>query len=289
MTDAKDTQSSTAPFTPERALAEIADELARMPEKGLAPYNMDASYAASVIFATEPRIAPHLAALEKLPEFDIKPVQRLPLLALALMHANSLVLAHSPATSTFDRDAVAGRALREYLLLLADVLVNRGAIKKQTVDDIRDGQGNRDLINDLGALRLVLVPYQGSLISKEQLDEAARLTEALTRSLAQHNGDDPALAPLLLQRRKIGSLIAEAHRELSAGLAFLRRRHGDASEIAPTIYVPASRPKKADEGDAEPQPEPADKGSKPGEPSAPSKPKAPTDPSEPSDNPFSDE
>jgi hypothetical protein len=100
-------------------------------------------------------------------------------------------------------------------------------------------------------------------------------------SLAQHNGDDPELGPLLDQRRKIASLLVNAYNELLAAASFLRRVQKDTASLVPSIYVQGTKTKRGDEVT-------------PVEPAAPTRPNVlavestKRGPNEPSDNPFED-
>lgn len=279
------------PQSPEAALASLQPELDAMADFSQLPhYNLDATFAASVAFATRERIEPLLPTIARLPDFDTRPIERMSIFALALTHANALVLAHSPEASSFDDDAVRGRAMREDMLLVADRLVKRGLIQKKTVDDIRSGAGNVDMVEDLSALRVLLEPFAPEFIARSDLHDAGALSEKLTRSLAQRNGEDPALRPLLEQRRKVASLLTHAYSELHAAVSFIRRRQEDVADFVPSLWVQGERAKKSAE-----EPKPATDPARPAKPGEPGKPPAPMNPTrgllpeEPSDHPFVDE
>ena len=260
------------------AIQELIDALA---DDQVGIYNLDAAYASTILSAAIARIEAYYPALEKLPDFDMASIQRLRLLVAALLHSNGLVLSHSPETSNFDALAIEARALRESLLIAATALVDDKLVSEQTVEDIRAGHGVYDLINDLTALRAMMEQHRdASTVRAERMQRTIELIEELPRRYAQHLGKDPALAPLLTQRKKIAALIIHAYGEAQAGLSFVRRRHGDANEIAPSIYVPRGLGKKGgDKGEntdptAKPAPAPAPVPAKPANPLLPS------------DNPF---
>lgn len=244
-------------------------------------YNLDAAYASTVLSAAIARIEAYYPALEKLPDFDLASVQRLRLLVAALLHSNGLVLAHSPETSNFDALAIEARALRESLLIAATALVDDKLVTAKTVEDIRAGQGVYDLINDLTALRAMMEQHrEASTVRAERMQRTIELIEELPRRYAQHLGKAPELAPLLAQRKKIASLVIAAYSEAQAGITFVRRREGDANEIAPSIYVPRGAAKKSEE-----KLEPVAPVAKPAPAPAPV-PAKPANPLLPSDNPF---
>lgn len=256
----------------------------KLKDEDVGMYNLDAGYVSTVLSAALPRIEEHMPLFEKLYDFDIAAVRALKLLLPALLHSNGLVLTHSPETSDFDKLAVEARALRETLLIVAELLVNRKAIAQSVVDEIRAGHGVVDLINDLTALRAIVEKHDdGSLVPKASLLRTSELIVELPRSYAQRQGKDPKLAPLLEQRKKIGALLIYGYAEAQAGVAYLRRKQKDADTITPSIYVPRSGPGAKKEAAEPAKPEPA-----PAPAPAPAKPAGPVNPLIPSDNPFDD-
>jgi hypothetical protein len=131
------------------AYESLADELAAMSADSLSPYNLDASFAATVALETVPRAAFLAEDMGRLPKFDVKPIERIPVFAHALLHVNALVLAHSPEMSTFDSDVTAAQDVKNVLLSNADTLVNKKRVSAATVQAIRLGSGYRDLLTDL--------------------------------------------------------------------------------------------------------------------------------------------
>lgn len=262
----------------------------KLKDEDVGIYNLDAAYVSTVLSAAIPRLEEMYPLFEKLYDFDLPAVRALKTLVPALMHSNGLVLAHSPETSDFDKLAVEARALRETLLIVAELLVNRQAIARSVVDDIRAGHGTIDLINDLTALRAIVEKHDdGSLVPKNVLLRTSELIADLPRSYAQRQGKDPSLAPLLNQRKKIGALVIYGYAEAQAGVAYLRRKQKDADTIAPSMYVPRSALKKGAVEAAKPEPEnPEPAPSNPANPANPANPVSPANPLIPSDHPFDD-
>lgn len=279
-TEASTKAAHHTPDSPAEALASLSAELERMEASTLPFYNLDATYCASVVHASMARAEPYLDAVCSLPTINEKSIRRLPIFAQALVQAHTLVLAHSPAVSAFDADITAAKSLKDELLIVADLCVKRELIPHKSIDDVREGQGNRDLINDIRALRALLTPHAHGVLTEQQLQSVDALADRLTKALSLRDADDPALAALLVQRKKIGALVVQGYSELVAALTFLRRNEGDAAVIAPSIRVPAGRPKgeRAEEEKPVPAPTPA-----------PAPKPAPVDPADdPSDRPFDD-
>lgn len=268
------------PHNGQLALESLQDELARMDEKNLPPYNLDGTYAPSAVFTAMTNAEPFMADIGRMPTLDIKPIERLPTFAHALDYANTLVQTHTPAGNSFDSDLAIARVRRETLFRLADVQADEGNIPQKSVDDLRAGTGTRDVIEDIKSLHALLLPFASAIGKVELLNEVKALADRLTHGLTGRKSD-PVLAKLLLQRQKVAALLVDAHKELELAMAWLRRKHTDPGALVPSIYVPAGRPKASNDATPKPDaPKPA-----PANPVAPAK---PSDPRSPSDNPFDD-
>lgn len=268
--------------TGQAAIDAMKAELDAIDAGKLGVFNLDATFAATTAIRAHAGIAEQLPLLMKLFDFDRRHVERLPVYAHALIHANALVQSHSPDTSNFDELAVQARALREEFLRVADVLVGRGLVPRSTVERIRDGQGNLDLISDVAALLVIARGHiDGALVRQQDVDLATKLVAELPSAYAQHTGKDPGLEPMMSLRRSIAAVLINAYSEIQAALRYVRRKQDDADSIAPSIYVPRSGPKKEAADNAE-------KAEKPSKPEPTPAPEKPANPLVPSDNPFDD-
>ena len=264
-------------LTGQAAIDAMKAELDALDVDKIGIFNLDTTFAVTTAIRAHAAIEAHLPALTRLYDFDRRHVDNLKTYAHALIHANAQVIAHSPETSNFDALAVQARSLREEFLIVSDLLVSRGLVKKSTIDKIREGQGNLDLISDVSALLVIAKAHEdGNLVRHEDVALATRLVAELPPAYAQHTGKDPKLEPLLQLRRAIGAVFSFAYSEIVHALRYVRRAHDDADTIAPSIYVPRGAAKKSADADA-PAPAPA-----PGPTPAPS----PANPLVPSDRPF---
>lgn len=274
--------ASSEELTGQSAIDAMSDELRSIDPTKVGNFNLDATFAATAALRAYDGVAKHLPELLRLPDFDRRHVDRLKVYAHALIHANALVMAHSPETSKFDELAARSRVLRDDFLRVADVLVGRGVLPMATVDKIREGQGHLDLIADLAALVVIAEANVATgLFRPEDLASAQSLVRALPDAYAQHTGRDPKLEPMMMLRRSVGAVLTNACSEITAGLRYMRRSFGDADAIAPAIYVPRGGAKKDTAEAVKPTP------IAPVVPVTPS-PAAPSNPLLPSDNPFDD-
>ncbi len=253
-------------------------ELGALDPNKLGIFNLDTTFAATAALRAHAAIEALLPLLTKLFDFDRRHVDQLKTYAHALIHANALVIAHSPETSNFDALAVQARALREEWLNVSEVLVGRGLVKKATIDKIREGQGNLDLIADVSALLVIAKAHEdGALVRHDDVALATKLVAELPAAYAQHTGKDPNLEPLLQLRRAIGAVLVFAYSEIVHALRYVRRAEEDADTIAPSLYVPRGSAKKSATDTDSPTPAPAP---------TPGPAPTPSNPLVPSDNPF---
>ncbi|MDP3273749.1 MAG: hypothetical protein Q8Q09_01045 [Deltaproteobacteria bacterium] len=241
---------------PKLALASLQDELAAMPAERVAHYALEARFAANAVLKTLAKVEPLMAKIAELP-MDTKPIERLPVFARALTEANALVQAHTPSAATTDTVLARARNLRQELLMVCDRLVFRGALKSDEIERLREGQGYRDLLNDLDALQHKLRPFVPAFVALEELDEAKDLAVKLTGALPDAKPETPALGALHTQRAKVATLLTHAYNELTAAVAFVRRAEGDSAAWVSTIRVPPGRTARTRQA-GEPEPEPSE-------------------------------
>lgn len=165
------------------------------------------------------------------------------------------------------------------MLSTATTLGHRKKIPWSTIEHIREGAGYRDVIDDLAALVVLLRPFVGGVADAEELNAAQALVDKLSATFVGRSKTDKEYAALLMQRRKVASLLIAAHRDLRAAIAFFRRDEDDVDEFVPSIYFTGTRDGSRDA----PTPKP---------PAGPVAPRSLTNPAlanEPSDSPFIDE
>jgi hypothetical protein len=276
-------ESHSSP-SPRDALDEIADELDALDESKVAQFSLDAAYASSVALAASEACKPFEADIAKLPKFDAKRTARIPLYARALTLAHAKVNAYSAPSTDFEADIAKARPIRESLLSTATTLGHRNKIPWATIERIREGTGHRDLIDDLAALVVLLTPFAGGVADRDELATAQALVDKLSATLVARSKTDETYAALLMQRRKVASLLLAAYRDLTAAMEFLRREEKDSGKFVPSLYFTGTRESSREPSTPTPPPAP-----KPADPVAPRSLTHPAFANEPSDSPFIDE
>lgn len=177
-------------------------------------------------------ISPHLPEIRSLPRVDFQSIERLPDLAMALLHSVRLIgLIDPPKSDLADRLARA-RQLRYVLLSQAQAAAAMGYLPEAPVERIRSGTGAIDAVEDLTALVTLYEQHRSSLVNKtvvndEVLVEAERLGLSLQEELRpstmkrspKEKGEE--LAQAIGDRNRIWTLLVLAHAELGRASGYL--------------------------------------------------------------------
>lgn len=261
MTDA--THASPAPGGDSAALDRAAFERTADARRALRvedalAYGLDALHAVSRAMWIAPRLMPFRADLAALPGFDVAHLDELETLARALRFVHvEIVRRVERANDLPDLKAEAYRH-RALMMAYAELLSLKGTVAPAFVAKLREGSGNRDLIEDLTVLVQELQALPAPLLSADTPVTRAEVTRAadLANELNLRVGNSPepnlSQAELLDERRKLGSMLVKAHAQLRRGMAYLRFEQGDAAELVPSLYVASGKRRAA------PAPEPDD-------------------------------
>jgi hypothetical protein len=242
------------PVEAAKAFSEIEPILAALSPEDLAPINTDIPRAVAIAVGAVPHIAKLRAGAAKLPDFDVTHVDRLGTYALAAWYAHLLALPEVVASelSSLLEEA---RPLREDMLLTAELLAHKGYFDKEAVKTIRAGQGNLDTANDLVALAALFTAGWARVENKspvqwEQVEQAAQLGPRILVALGAR--DQPAVkAPNpgdpSERRVRAFTVFVRAYDQCRRAVGYLRWNHGDADEIAPSLFANRG-PRKASPG-----------------------------------------
>jgi hypothetical protein len=227
-----------------QAFESIRDEILAVPAKALHTINLDVPRAARQGLVVAERLAPLWPELSTMSPLDFAKARKLPICALALLHAHEL--AEAPDESALPLAELLKEAvpLRADLLQTAEMLAHFGLLSRERVALIRQGHGHADTAGDLQALGILLGGAWPKIkskvaITREQVDRAIPLSAELQRAIGVRESDpDP-----LLERRdsrhvraQVFTLFVGAYDECRRGISHLRWHEGDAEEIVPSLY-----------------------------------------------------
>lgn len=274
---------NTAP-APDLAHAQLAaykavrDRAAAVDITTAPPYILDAVYAFHAAITAANHANDYRAPIADL--IDIKHLDDLTVLADALMHVHSMIVARSKRVSLLAPQAEEGYQLRALLMAYGEALALTKAINPEVLVRLKDGSGYHDLVEDLGALADLYTHTPGTqtgVVTQAHINRAAELVKLMGSELATKDDSDKELAALILERRQIAALLMAAHRQVRRAMNFIRDAEEDANEIVPALRIP-SGPRASTKEIAAPVPVPVA-----------NHPAAPTKSTDPRDNPFDDQ
>ncbi len=191
-----------------------------------------------------------LARLEKLPETDVRGIEALPRIALAVIFACTQI-------ASIDRGQIAVRLgeampLRGLLMKAADALAEAGLFKKAEVAKIREGHGKLDAARDLVALAALFQKHWATIrgkhaITAAQIKQASEVGTALIQLLKPGRAKRAKGAPAAGtdERDRLWTLVVQGHDRLwRAGAYLFGRDHVD-EKVPPLLSGRRGRPKKA--------------------------------------------
>lgn len=176
-------------------------------------------------------ISPHFDEIRTLPRVDADAIERIPDMAMALLHAVRTISLLDPPKSNLSERLARARRLRYVMLHQAQAAAGLGLLPEGPVERIYKGKGAIDAVEDLTALATLYEQHRASLVGKtvvtdELIIEAERLGLALQEELRpsavkrppQQKGEQ--LERAIDDRNRLYTLLATAHAELTRVAGF---------------------------------------------------------------------
>jgi hypothetical protein len=232
-----------APDTAAAAYKEVQSEIDAMSGDDLAVINVDIPQAVSTVLGVLPKIAPlREAIVVNLPSHPIKSFDKLGTYALAAWYTHLLTLPPASPSSPLKPLVEEAGPLREDLLSDAEALARRKLIDASVVSEIRSGQGNIDMANDLVALSALFSnnwdEVQGKTAATEaEVERAGKLGPLILAALGmREQGAVVTPAEAAAKKARAFTLLVRAYDETRRAVTYLRWRERDADELAPSLY-----------------------------------------------------
>lgn len=232
-----------APNTAAAAYKEVQSEIEAVSGDDLAVINIDIPQAVSTVLGVLPKIgALREVMVVNLPNHPMKTFDKLGTYALAAWYTHLLTLPAASPSSPIKPLLEEAGPLREDLLSDAEALARRKLIDASVVSDIRAGQGNIDIANDLVALSALFSnnwdEVQGkTAATKEEVERAGKLGPLILAALGmREQGAIVAPAEAAAKRAQAFTLFMRAYDETRRAVSYLRWRERDADDLAPSLY-----------------------------------------------------
>jgi hypothetical protein len=203
--------------------------------------NVDVPTSAGIVMGRAPGIVALRADIADIfPKFDLGNVDNLVEYAhLALC----VSITHAPTASGLSVEQLVEEATRrrDHLARWAAPLADEGRIDAEALARIRAGSGHADLGQDL----IILVSlfrnrwddlHTLGVVTEEDLDRSTLIGSSLFHMTALRN-EAVTLSPSesSLRIRRAWTLLDRAYSECRSAVQYLRRKEGDADDIAPTL------------------------------------------------------
>lgn len=170
-------------------------------------------------------ISPHLDEIRKLPRVDAISIERIPDVAMALLHSVRTINLLDPPKSDLAERLARARRLRYVMLHQAQAAAGLGLLPEGPVERIQKGKGAIDAVEDLLVLATLYEQHRAALqnksvITDELLVEAERLGLSLQEELRpsaakpQRKEKEESLAQAIDDRNRLHTLLAADHAEL---------------------------------------------------------------------------
>jgi hypothetical protein len=233
-----------------RALKQIREELEALSDKELLVINLDPLAAIAIARGALPKVLPLREQITlALPTFDMTHLDRLETYALALHHAHSLYDAAKDRQEARTLLATEAYQLRERLLTDVTVLKNRGILNNVNLSVLKGPNGHLNIACDVMSLATVLRSRWERIsgrcaVTLEELDQAEVLSDKLTLAVGDSERVPEGLKLAGEQRQRAYTLFIRAYSEVRDAVIYLRKKHGDADKLAPSLYVKRKRTAK---------------------------------------------
>jgi len=227
-----------------QAFATVASECAGLSPEQFIHINVDIPRAVAIAVGAVPHIAALRDQAAKLPDFEIRNVDKLGTYALAAWYTHLLALpeVHASRLAALLEEA---KPLREGMLLAAELLAHKGHFNKKAIEAIRAGQGNLDTANDVVALAAVFAAgwprvENSTTVEWSEVERASTLGPEILIALGQRDQPGvklPDASDPVERRQRAYTLFARAYDQCRRAVAYLRWDQGDADEIAPALQT----------------------------------------------------
>jgi hypothetical protein len=233
-----------APSKAAAAFEQIEPEFVKVEPHELVQININIPTAVSIALGALPNVTPLRPSIVKdLPNHPVRLLDKLESYALAAWYAHLLTLPAGSPSNPIRPLLDEAIDLRAALLSDADALARRNLLDPEVVQDIRAGQGNVDIANDLVALSAVFTMRWAAIEGKtaatpEEIKRAGDLGPMLLAALGVREiGSEPVpVGDAADQRMRAFALFVRAYDSVRRAVAYLRWEEGDAEAIAPSLY-----------------------------------------------------
>jgi hypothetical protein len=243
----------------DQAYEQVAPEAEELEEERLVSIRIDIPAAIVTAVGVIPKLQLVSEPAAQLPEFDKTAIEKLPVRVLALASAQARYV---QATSPQQMQALVDLATERRNVFVADAkaLIARGYLAPDCLQEFKAKHGFKNAAFELmGVTRLLKANWaaiEGQTGLKfEELTEANKLAWRVVSAVAYKEQSPERVAKTSDMRTRMFTLFVESYEQARRAVIFLRWNHGDADQIAPSLYANRVNPNanRKSNGDEKPE------------------------------------
>ena len=234
-------------------LERVKDDLAGLKPDELLQVSLDIQQAVTTVFGVLPAVKGLREQIVKeLPTFNVVRFDKLEDYALMLSAANAKYLAATQPPDDLAPLAEEAAEIRETMLAEATLLVRRGLVSDDKLEQLKGANGYKNVASDLlvlvNVMEEVWPQIQGkTLTTVDDLNTASRLSTRLTRVVGLREQNPALVAEAADRRLRAYTLLMLTYDDVRRAATYLRNDQDDADTIAPCLHPGRPRPKKRDQ------------------------------------------
>lgn len=261
MTELSAVPATTAtPLTLQQSSDQSAAERAALTE--LRHITVDPTNAVTTVYGAIPAIMalkPEVEATFK--AFPMKYIDNLSVYASALLFAHTnwlFATTPSPELQELIAQAVRGRVR---VVSVAETAAVHGLISPEVLKDLQGPKGHKNVALDLlgvtGVLRRNWAALEGKVpLTLSDLSSYEQIAQKVVQTVGEREMAPAADSAVSMERKRAYTVLIEAFEEVRAAVIYIRRKQGDADQIAPSPFAGRGGSKRKDEDEAEVEPTP---------------------------------
>lgn len=239
----------------EVAFAALLPEINALPDDEGLPVNVDVVNAVTLVLGVVPELrALRSELVSHLPHFDIARFDKLEQYALALNHANTLHRSTLPNKASIAELGAEIAGTRDRLLQDAMSLAGYGLVNAERLKDCKKQNGYRAAATDVFNIVAVLKEHWSKIENKtpvtlDALNAAGSRAVELLAAVGVRDQAPVTTGEASRLKQKVFKLFVEAYDEARHAVTYLRRKEGDADEIAPSLWAAQGARRRAEQGE----------------------------------------
>jgi hypothetical protein len=219
----------------------VEGEVRAVTENELLHINIEVPGAVATVLGALPEVRAFRGEMSQLAGFDLKRFDKLRDYTLALGHTHAMYRAASGPADGVTELAEEVSALRDTLQADAAALARRGILDLGTVNKLRAPSGYKNIAFEVVGLVGLFREHWANIVGRsalkpEELEHAGRRAQELVTAVGLREQAPVAVGAASALRQRAFTLFANAYDDARRAILYLRWHHGDADDIAPSLY-----------------------------------------------------